>query len=116
MAHLAVRGSGGDERSSYRCPTRHWRQPIRGLLAGLGCRDFLNCFSNGSEAQSARMTFAAGSLLQDKLCHSRLADLASVMRLERIPRFIKDNPQELDRLRIVGAVALHEVHSNRVAK
>jgi hypothetical protein len=91
-------------------------EPVQGLLAGLGCRDFLDGFSDGAEAQSARMTFAAGSLLQDKLRHSRLADLVSVMRLERIPRFIKDHPQKLDRLRIVGAVALHEVHSKRVAK
>jgi hypothetical protein len=75
-------------------------EPVQGLLAGLGCRDFLDGFSDGAEAQSARMTFAAGSSLQDKLRHSRLADLVSVMRLERIP----------------GAVALHEVHSKRVAK
>jgi hypothetical protein len=82
-------------------------EPVQGLLAGLGCRDFLDGVSDGSEAQSARMTFTAGSLPQDKLRHSRLADLVLVMRLERIPRLVKDHPQELDRLRIVGAVALH---------
>jgi hypothetical protein len=117
-----TRGTTPGETAMARPPVDHQHshgagaEPVQGLLAGLGCRDFLNGFSDGSEAQSARMTFAAGSLLQDELRHSRLADLVSVMRLEGIPRFIKNHPQELDRLRIVGAVALHEVHSNRVAK
>jgi hypothetical protein len=76
--------------------------------AGLGCRDFLDGVSDGAEAQSARMTLATGSLPQAKLRHPRLADLVSVMRLERTPRFIQDCPQKLDRLWIVGAVPLHE--------
>ena len=65
----------------------------------------------GRSTQSNSMTFAVRGIPQHTFRELRFADLLFVTWRHRIPCFIEDGPQELDRRWIVCATIAHRVYS-----
>jgi hypothetical protein len=79
--------------------------PLRG---GVDCADYI---SDCTKSQLNSMTFAARGIPQHTFREVRFADLFFVTWRHRIPCFIEDGPQELDRRWIVCAAIAQRVYS-----
>ena len=75
--------------------------PLRGGV------DFADYISDCTKSQSNSMTFAVRGIPQHTFREMRFADLLFVTWRHRIPCFIEDGPQELDRRWIVCATIAH---------
>ena len=82
-----------------------------GTLRGGGV-NFADYISDCTKSQSNSMTFAVRGIPQHTFGEMRFADLLFVTWRHRIPCFIEDGPQELDRRWIVCATIAHGVYSH----
>jgi hypothetical protein len=73
--------------------------------------DFSDYISDCTKSQSNSMTFAVRGIPQHTFREMRFADLLFVTWRHRIPCFIEDSPQELDRRWIVCATIAHKGYS-----